>query len=113
MECVLTQLALVYRIVLENFIFHADQVALCGRGSAVGIDLLRAGRSGDRIPVGARFPASVQTGPGACPASYTMGAEPLSRRVKWPRRAVDHAPPSSAEIKERVKLYLCSPSGIS
>ena len=32
-----------------------------------------AGRSGDRIPVVARFSASVQTGPGAHPASCTMG----------------------------------------
>jgi len=30
-------------------------------------------RSGDRIPVGARFSATVQTGPGAHPASCTMG----------------------------------------
>ena len=35
-------------------------------------DSLRAGRSGDRILVGARFSAPVQTGPGAHPASYTM-----------------------------------------
>jgi len=36
-------------------------------------DWLRAGRSGDTIPVGARFSAPVQTGPGAHPASCAMG----------------------------------------
>ena len=36
-------------------------------------DWLRAGRSGERIPVEARFSAPVQTGPGAQPASCTMG----------------------------------------
>ena len=35
-------------------------------------DWLGAGKSGDRILVGARFPAPVQTGPGAHPASCTM-----------------------------------------
>ena len=35
-------------------------------------DSLRAGRSEDRDPVGARFSAPVQTGPEAHPASYTM-----------------------------------------
>jgi hypothetical protein len=40
---------------------------------------LRAGRSGDRIPVGTRFSASVQTGPEAHPANYTMGNGSLSR----------------------------------
>ena len=42
-------------------------------GSSVGIVTeLRAGRSGDRIPVGRDFPP-VQTGPGAHPAASTMG----------------------------------------
>ena len=73
---------------------------------------LRAGRSGDRIPVEARFSAPVQIGPGAHPASYTMGTGSLLG-VKRPRRGVDHQPPSSAEVKERVELYFYSPSGPS
>jgi len=36
-------------------------------------DWLWIGRSGDRIPVGARFSARVQTGPGVQPASCIMG----------------------------------------
>ena len=33
--------------------------------------------------------------------------------VKRPGRGVDHPPPSSTEVKERVELYLYSPSGPS
>jgi hypothetical protein len=62
-------------------------------------DWLRAGRFGNRIPVGARFFAHVQTGPGAHPASCTMGTGSFPR-VKRPRRGADHPPPSSAEIKK-------------
>jgi hypothetical protein len=32
----------------------------------------------------------------------------LSLEVKWPRREADHSPPSSAEVKECVELYLRS-----
>ena len=72
-------------------------------------DSLRAGRSGDRIPVEARFSAPVQTGPGAHPASYTMGVGSFPG-AKRPGRGVNHPPPSSTEIKETVGLYPYSPS---
>jgi hypothetical protein len=36
-------------------------------------DWVRAGQSGDRIPVGARFSSPVKTGPGSYPVSCTMG----------------------------------------
>ena len=38
---------------------------------------LRAGRSGDRIPVRTRFSTTVETSPGAHPVSYTMGTGSL------------------------------------
>jgi hypothetical protein len=60
--------------------------------------------------VGARFSADVQTGLGAYPASYTMGTGSFPG-VKRPGRGVDHTPSSSARVKERVELYLYSPSG--
>ena len=54
----------------------------------------------------------VNTGPGAHPASYTMGTGSLPR-VKWPGRGVDRPPLSSAEVKEGAELYLYSLSGPS
>jgi hypothetical protein len=76
---------------------------LCSRYSKS----LQTGRSGDRIPVEARFSAPFQTGPGAHPASYTMvtGSFP---EVKRPGRGVNHLHPPSAEVQERVELYFCS-----
>jgi hypothetical protein len=59
-----------------------------------------------------RVSAPVQTGCEAHRASYTMGTGSFPG-VKWPGRCVDHTPPSSAEVKERVELYLCSSSGPS
>jgi hypothetical protein len=54
-------------------------------------DLLRAGRSRDRILVEARFSSPVQTGPGGHPASYITGTGSLPD-VKRPERGVDHPP---------------------
>ena len=61
---------------------------------------------------GTRFSAPVQTGPGAHPASYTMGTGSFPG-VKRPGRGVDHPPPPSAEVIETVELYFYSPSGPS
>ena len=61
---------------------------------------------------GARFAAPVQTGTGAQPASYSMGTG-VSPGKKRTGRGDDHPPPSRAEVKERVKLYFYSPSGLS
>jgi len=62
--------------------------------------------------VRARFSTPVQTGPGSHPASFTMGTGSFPG-VKRPGHGVDHPPPSSAEVKERVELYLYSPFGPS
>jgi hypothetical protein len=53
----------------------------------------------DQIPVGARFLAQFQTGPGAHPASCTIGTEPFPG-IKRPGRGADHLTPSSAEVKK-------------
>jgi hypothetical protein len=62
--------------------------------------------------VGARFSAPVLTGPGSHPVFYTArtGSFP---RVKRPVHGVNQPSLSSAEVKERVELYLYSPSGPS
>ena len=72
---------------------------------------LRAGRSGDRIPVGARFFAPDKTGPGAHPPSYRMGTGSFPGGKERPGRDADPSHPSSAVCHERVELYLYSPYG--
>ena len=80
-------------------------ISVC-RDSSVGI----ATRYGLDCPVigirvgGRDFPL-----PGR-PASYIMGTGSFPG-IKRPVRGVDHPPPSSAEVKERVELYLYFLSG--
>ena len=52
------------------------------------------------FPVGTRFSALVQTGPGAHPASCTMGTGSFLFGKVRPGRAADHSPPSSAAVME-------------
>jgi hypothetical protein len=82
---------------------------MCGPGERSRYsESLRAGRCEDRIPMGATFYAPVQTGPGAHPASYTMGTWSFPR-VKRPGRGIEHL--SSGDVKEEVELYHCSSFG--
>jgi hypothetical protein len=61
---------------------------------------------------GARFYAPVRTslGPNQPLVQWAPG---LFSRGKVARRGIDHPSQSSAEVKERVHLYLYSPSGPS
>ena len=54
----------------------------------------------------------VQTGRGAHSTSYPKSTLSFSG-AKRSGRGVDHPPPSSAEVEERIELYIYSPSGPS
>ena len=89
------------------------QFVKSGPGSSVGIATeLRAGRSGDRIPMGARFFA-VQTGPGAHPASCTMGTGSFPGVESGRVVTLTPHPLLVPRSKNRVELYLYSPLGPS
>jgi hypothetical protein len=51
----------------------------------------------------------VETGTGAHPASYPMGAGTLSPGVKRPGRESDHSPPTTTELKRNSDPYIRSP----
>ena len=99
---------LIYLISLKG---SSSYVTFNGQLSQYSDSLLTV-RSRDRIPVAARFSAPIQNSPVAHPASYTIGTGSFPG-VKRPRCGVDHRPASSTEVKERVELYLYSPSGPS
>ena len=68
-------------------------------------DSLRAGLSEDRIPVGARFSAPVQTGPESHLASNTMsnGSFPGEKR---PGRGVNHPPHLAPRLNKSTAISL-------
>ena len=46
-------------------------------------------------------------------SSYTVGTGSVSWEVKLPGRGVNHPPPSSTEVKEKVEVYHYFSSGTS
>jgi hypothetical protein len=80
--------------------FSSASARTRARNSSVGI-ATGYGMDGPGIESwwGTRFFAHVQTGPGAHPASCTMGTGSFPG-VKRPGRGADHPPPSSAEVKK-------------
>ena len=84
-----------------------------GRDRSVGV-ATRYGLDGpgDRNPVEARFSAPVHTGPRGPPSLLYSGTGSFPG-VKRPGHGVDHPPPSSAEVKDRIELHIYSTSGPS
>jgi len=84
-----------------------------GRGNVVGI-VTHYGLDAPGIESrwGTRISPSLQTGSRTQPASYTMD-NGFFPGAKQPGRVVDHPPPNSTQVKERVELYIYSPSGPS
>jgi hypothetical protein len=79
------------------------------RDSSVGIatDYGLDDRGSNSCGAGNFFPRHrVQTGSGPHPASCPMGIRGSFPGIKRPGRDADHSPPSSAEVKECVELYL-------
>jgi hypothetical protein len=72
-------------------------------------DWLLVGRSGDRIPVRTRFFTPVQTGPGAHPASCTMGTGSYSGVESGRGVTLSYHPLLGPRPKNRLQLYLYSP----
>jgi hypothetical protein len=95
-----------YALINVKLLFRF-RVSSVGIGISYGLD-----GPGIESQWGAKFSAHVQTGPGAHPASCTMGTASFlgvkaAGTWRWP------STPSSAEVKERVDLYLYSTSGPS
>jgi len=83
-----------------------------GPGSSVGIATeLRAGRSGDRIPVGGEIFHTCPDRPCGPPSLLYNGYLVFPGGKERPGRDADPSPTSSAVGHERVELYLYSPYG--
>ena len=93
-------------IFMQFFMFHCNMS--CCLWAIKRSGSLRAGRSGDRIPVEKTSPATVQTVPGTHPASSKIDTGSLPR-VKRPERGVDqpNLPRLKKEHSYTSTLLLC------
>jgi hypothetical protein len=73
-------------------------------------DSIRAGRSGNWIPLGDEIFRTRPDWPWGPPRLLYSENWVSFPELKRPWRDVDHPPPSSAEVEETVELYLYSPS---
>jgi len=62
-------------------------------------------------PGGDEIITPFQTGPGAHPASYTMGTGSFPG-VKWPGRGVDHPPHLALRLKKEYSYTSTPPMGL-
>jgi hypothetical protein len=84
-----------------------------GQDSVIGIATCNGlDDPGIKSQWGARFSVPIQTNPGTHPASHTMGTG-LFCGVKQAMHGANHPPTSSAEVKERVELYLMACSRVN
>ena len=75
-------------------------------------DSIRAGWSRDRIPVGERFSAAVQSGPGFHPASHMMDTGSLAREMKRPGLSVENHPYLAVRLKKEYRYIFTSFLGL-
>ena len=81
-----------YKVNCTSLFFYKYKLPAYGiRGGQLSrySDSLRAGPSGDRILVRARYSAPVQTGPGPTQPPVTMGTRSFPG-LKWSGRGADH-----------------------
>ena len=109
-ELLLFQQGLCLLMKLNYYMYH---IIFVGRDSSVGLAINYGldgpgieSRSGQDFP----HPSRPALGPTQPSIQWVPG---LSPEIKRPGRDVDHWPPSSAEVKERVELDLYSSSGPS
>ena len=95
---------------IRVFKMNNDTTALWDEWLSRCSDWVRAGRSRDRIPVGGEIFRTCPDRPRGPSSFLCNGYRVFTGGKERPGRDVDHPPPSSAEVKERVKLYIYSPS---